>query len=1684
MTSSMPRLSSLGRKTVRNARRRLLSVQQLEDRNLLAAQPIISEFVASNNSSFSDGFGGDPDWIELTNVGDMSVDLEGYYLTDDASDPFKWQFSSSTILNPNEYLVVFASDLNTIDPAGYWHTSFKLDADGEQVALADPNGVILSQFGAGSSDYPSQLTDVSYGVSGSALVTENSVAEYWIPTNNDVDGSWTQTSFDAVTEGFSLDRASFGYENNPSSSTSYSTIYQTSVPSGTISLYARTHFQIADASQITGLNLNLKFDDGFLAYLNGTLVASHNAPASPAYNSVATTEHPDVNAVASVDYDLTSFVSSLQDGDNVLAIHALNRSSGSSDFLMVPTLTAEGAGVGESGFLLAPTPGGSNSGTRDVGPLITDVTPDATSLSPGQSLTVTATVSDFLTALDTTSVRLHYRVMFGPEVTLTMLDNGLGPDAVAGDDVFTAQIPSSAYSAGELVRWYVTAEDVFDVASRAPQFFDPIDSPEYYGTVVADASITSDLPVMQWFVEDPEAAKTAVGTRGSLYYRGQYYDNIQMDLHGQSTAGPEFIKKSYDFDANSGHKFDVGDGLPKVSDFNLLTNYGDQSKLRNTLGYEAFEATGSAHHLAHPIMIYQNDQFFGLYDFVEEGDSEYLDRLGLNPDNPLYKVNNNLTSTTQEVEKKSRKWEDFSDLQEVIDAEALTGNAADRWDYDNWHIAELVNYLAVQNVTGNSDFGHKNMYLYRDTEGTGLWYILPWDVDLSHGHRWNGNLSSPYFDNALITNSPLYAGWNDIIQRLMVQDSRFNEMYLRRVRTLMDQFYGAPGTSTANSWLAGQINSWEALIADEAIQNANEWGLHPNFSQSYPFNASQAADQIRDSFIASRRSYLEGISAIPNPQVGNPSINIHQTDYDAGLETDEYIRLDNPNGVAVDISGWQLTGGVNHVFSPGTVIPSNSTLYVVGDVVGFKNRTSGPSGGQELFIQGNYQGTISSQGETITLQAADNTTMSMLVVPPSAAPNQDYLRVTEINYNPPGGSDTTEFIELTNISSGAESTVLDLTGVVISEGPDTPFQFTAGTQLLPGASLVVVRDQVAFQAMYPTVSALAIAGEFTGGLDNGGGTIRVDDFDGTRLVEIDYNDSDPWSKIADGAGGSLELIDASGTPREQLDKYYSWRGSRLAGGTPAAANVDPFAVVINEILSHTDAPLVDAIELFNTGTNSVNIGGWFLSDGDDNLFKYEIPAGTILPAGGFMVFDESHFNPTPLTPGPNDFALNSSEGDEVWLTIRFGNELAAFVDQVEFNATFNGESFGRSPNGIGRLQPMAGRTLGAANTVIRQAGLVVSEVNFNPAVNPSAPVGTTSGDLEYVEVHNFTDASIDLTEWRLRGEVDYDFAPGTAIAAGQTWLIVSFDPTDQQAKDAFVANYGLSGSEVMVGPFSGGLSNNFARVEIDRPDASPPDDPTFVPHVTEDELIYDDLWAASADGGGDSLHRVNGYWPGIMESNWVGQAPTPGTASFASGIVGDYNRDGVVDSLDQEVWKISFGSTLASNADGNGNGTIDAADYTVWRDSVTENGFVATGSPTSTSSVRAAGATASAYALATTESATPRAALAAASILLDDAGIEGPYRRFGIAPLPAESDLERAVDVRGDVSDEHTAKAATNEPPSVDFELPARANGPTSHPPAYSQFQLASRSANADSSEDSNQVHDLWSDSDDWWRHI
>ena len=124
---------------------------------------MITEFLAVNSSIIGDEDGDSTDWIEFYNPTNAPINLNGWFLSDDVSEPLKWKFPNVTI-NAKDYMVVFASSKNKIDSSSTLHTNFKLSSGGENIILTKPN--MQDVVFAFVQDYPVQYKDISYGIVG------------------------------------------------------------------------------------------------------------------------------------------------------------------------------------------------------------------------------------------------------------------------------------------------------------------------------------------------------------------------------------------------------------------------------------------------------------------------------------------------------------------------------------------------------------------------------------------------------------------------------------------------------------------------------------------------------------------------------------------------------------------------------------------------------------------------------------------------------------------------------------------------------------------------------------------------------------------------------------------------------------------------------------------------------------------------------------------------------------------------------------------------------------------------------------------------------------------------------------------------------------------------------------------------------------------------------------------------------------------------------------------------------------------------------------------------------------------------------------------------------------------------------------------------------------------------------
>jgi hypothetical protein len=249
----------------------------------VTAQDVRINEIVSSNSIQTDEDGETPDWLEIHNFGTTDVSIGGWTLSDDTSDLAKWTFPNST-LAPDEYLLLWASNKDR-----------------------------------SSISYPR------------TLINKGDDFKFLIPTS-EPDTNWNGLNFED--SGWSSGASGFGYADGDDA---------TEITPGTQSIYLRKTFAIDNLAGVSSLILDIDYDDGFVAYINGNEIARANMnETQPAYNSGTISDHEAQMYLGGKPerFLISNFSSFLNEGSNILTIQAHNISPNSSDLTIIPFLSA------------------------------------------------------------------------------------------------------------------------------------------------------------------------------------------------------------------------------------------------------------------------------------------------------------------------------------------------------------------------------------------------------------------------------------------------------------------------------------------------------------------------------------------------------------------------------------------------------------------------------------------------------------------------------------------------------------------------------------------------------------------------------------------------------------------------------------------------------------------------------------------------------------------------------------------------------------------------------------------------------------------------------------------------------------------------------------------------------------------------------------------------------------------------------------------------------------------------------------------------------------------------------------------------------------------------------------------------------------------------------------------------
>jgi len=673
----------------------------------------------------------------------------------------------------------------------------------------------------------------------------------------------------------------------------------------------------------------------------------------------------------------------------------------------------------------------------------------------------------------------------------------------------------------------------------------------------------------------------------------------------------------------------------------------------------------------------------------------------------------------------------------------------------------------------------------------------------------------------------------------------------------------------------------------------------------------------QDSFLACR---LDAILVTNSPVAAGVVINEILADNATALTVDgrtpDVIELYNPSTNAVDLSGMSLNDSPVNV-PPRWIFPTGSIVLARGFSVVYADGDAPPSSTNTGFgLKKNGGSLFLFKGPPLTNEVLDRVDYGLQTA--------DY----SIGRVPAGSTSWTLTVPTfggTNIAA----TLGDTSGLRINEWMADPASGDDWFEICNLATLPValtdlrLTDIFGYQDSYriPALSYIGVGSNAFQRFE----ADKPDNPVGPEHVNFKLaKEGDNIYLLASNNATVLDAVNfgtqAMGVSEGRLPDGADTIVSFPETPTPSDANYLPLtSVVVNEILTHTDEPLEDAIELRNLTGAPLNIGGWFLSDDKDSLRKFRIPNDTMIQANGFLVFYEIAFNSdTNGVP----FALSSADGDQVYLSV--ASEAGVFDGYrsvAKFGPAQNGVSFGRYVNSAGQVDYPAlsahtfgqdtpanvqqFRTGGGLNNAYPKVGpIVISEIMYRPPDIIVPGVSTNDNVVEeFIELRNTSAFTVPLYDpahttngWRLRDAVNFTFNSSHFLPSGGHLILVSFDPsTNSAALAQFQAAYGTNSR--LVGPYSGKLDNSRDSVELVKPD--PPQTNGSVPYVLVEKVVYSDSlpWPTNADGLGKSLQRVSDSGYANDPTNWFAAVPALGGAGGM-----DTDGDGMPDD-----WEMANG---------------------------------------------------------------------------------------------------------------------------------------------------------------------------------
>ena len=760
-------------------------------------------------------------------------------------------------------------------------------------------------------------------------------------------------------------------------------------------------------------------------------------------------------------------------------------------------------------------------------------------------------------------------------------------------------------------------------------------------------------------------------------------------------------------------------------------------------------------------------------------------------------------------------------------------------------VNQYINYNIIQIYLANIDWPANNVRIWRDQRGGKFRHML-FDTDTSNGQGiyWGSNprtMNPPEFNSLHHATTIDSVYWpNDslstIILHKLLDNESFKNEFVQRFATQMNVLF-------TPERMDQKIEEQIMLIAHENPRHLSRWWPNGNFTVD---DRSELIQRIID-WYHERPSHMKQhiLDQFNIADTFQLSLNFDQTS--------NGVVLMNSNQYAVP---YQYSGQYY------ANIPVE--IHAI------------PAAG---FRFSHWQET----GDTNSnLYQSFNSDMTLT---PVFVPASD-LVINEIHYNPRGSSESAEFIEIYNPDTNARS----LNAYEFGDG--VCFEFPADATIGPGEYIVIANDASIYQG-----NGYQVFEWEDSNLNNNGEHLSLINRSGQVIDSLSYNDGGDWIGTADGGFYSLALIDAS--TDNSLASSWDVQSQYITPGQPNEfLPFDtyhlPADIVINEIHYHpfdSITPSGDTltsknyefIELKNLSNTAISLDGVALTRG----ITYEFPAGSVLPANGFvllaedsLLFEERYgFYPMGVYSGKL-----SNSGELIWLSDEMGKLLDAvrYDDVFPWDAQADGGSQDFSlalidatlPNDTYINWQHQCSTLHTPNQENdfgcfqgqTSTGLTINELHYAPAAG---------NDSEYIELHNASFTILQLEGMTFSNGVTFTF-DNTLMLPG-SYVVVARDSA------TFHNTYGFAPD----GEYLGTLNNGGERVRL----------VDFFGNEIDDVLYSSTSpWETLASQGAHSLALIDHTLDNALAESWCIQDNnvTPRQANS----FGDSDGDGFIDCED------------------------------------------------------------------------------------------------------------------------------------------------------------------------------------------